>query len=230
MNRIMIIAAHPDDDILGCGGFMSKYRNSGKEFKVIFIAEGSSCRYFENEIKTSGVKSEITKRNNFGINALKYLGIDDYSFYNLPCGRLDTLAIIDINKIIENEIANFQPDTIFTHSENDTNNDHRIVNRSTMMATRPVPGNKLNRIFSYEVLSSSEWNFGSKFFEPNYFVELSEQNVIEKINALNYYLSEIKAYPFPRSTDGIKTICKQRGMQVGIHYAEAFKLLKSIER
>jgi LmbE family N-acetylglucosaminyl deacetylase len=230
MNRVLIIAAHPDDDILGCAGLLSKNRNTGKEFRVIFIAEGTSCRFSSEVINSIEVKDEILKRNNFGIDALKFLGVNDYRFFDLPCGRLDTIPIIEINKIIESEITEFQPDTIFTHSEHDTNNDHRIVNRSTMMATRPIPGRLVDKIFSYEILSSSEWNFGSKFFEPNYFVELSEQNVIEKAKALNFYKTEIKNYPYPRSEEGIKTICKQRGMQVGVNYAEAFKLLKSIER
>ncbi len=230
MNKILIIAAHPDDDILGCGGIISKYRNSNTNIKVIFIAEGSSCRYSLKEISTTKVKDEIEQRNAFGIKALKYLGVDNYTFYNFPCGRLDSISIIDINKVLEKEIFHFQPDTIFTHSEFDTNNDHRIVNRSTLMATRPLPNSSVLSVFSYEVLSSSEWNFGGGFFEPNFFVELNEKNVNEKINALKFYESEIKPYPFPRSKEGIKINCQNRGIQIGVKYAEAFKLLRYIKK
>lgn len=228
MNKILIIAAHPDDDILGCGGILSKYKNTDKIIRVIFIAEGSSCRYSIQDISSIDVKNEIQLRNGFGIKALNYLGINDYAFYDFPCGRLDSVPIIDINKVIEKEIKKFQPDTLFTHSEYDTNNDHRIVNRSTLMAARPLPTSSVLSIFSYEVLSSSEWNFGGGFFEPNYFIELSEKNIQDKISALNFYKSEIKPYPFPRSKEGIKINCQNRGMQVGVIYAEAFKLLKTL--
>jgi LmbE family N-acetylglucosaminyl deacetylase len=106
MNKVLIIAAHPDDDILGCGGYMSKFSNKMK-FRVVFIAEGSSCRFTKDKTASKNVKDIISERNNFGINALKILGIDDYKFYNLPCGRLDQIPLIEINKIIEKEIIDF---------------------------------------------------------------------------------------------------------------------------
>ena len=104
MNRVLIIAAHPDDDILGCGGILSKYRNSTVQFKVVFIGEGTSCRYLKEEHGTSVVKKEMIKRNDFGVKALNLLGVDQHAFYNLPCGRLDSVPILEINKIIEKEI------------------------------------------------------------------------------------------------------------------------------
>ena len=122
MNKALIIAAHPDDDILGCAGLMSKYRGQ-VEFKVVFIAEGSSCRFNKEQIHEEDVLNVIKERNSFGVKALKLLGVENYNFHDLPCGRLDQVAIIDINKIIEKEIQNFKPDTIFTHSLEDTNND-----------------------------------------------------------------------------------------------------------
>ena len=105
MNKILIIAAHPDDDILGCGGLMSKYRNQ-IEFKVIFIAEGSSCRFDKNDIEGKNIKKIISKRNSFGIEALNSLGVKNYHFYNLPCGRLDQVPIIEINKITKSKRKN----------------------------------------------------------------------------------------------------------------------------
>ena len=228
-NRILIIAAHPDDDILGCGGMSSKYKSVDIDIRVIFIVEGTSCRFNESDLNSAIVQEEIYQRNSYGIKALNYLGVNNYKFYNLPCGRLDTVPIININKIMENEIREFKPTIIFTHSENDTNNDHRIIFRSTLMATRPVLTNKIRQLISFEILSSSEWNFGSEFFKPNFFIELSEQNVQDKINALNFYESETKPYPFPRSTEGIKINCQYRGMQIGVKYAEAYKLLRSLE-
>jgi len=227
MDRVLIISAHPDDDILGCGGYLSKHRNSNVQIKVIFIAEGTSCRFENNELKDPHVISAIQDRNNCGMKALSYLGVENYQFYNLPCGRLDTIPIIEINKIIENEIKLFKPDTIFTHSDCDVNNDHRTINRSTMMATRPVPNSTIKSIFAYEVPSSTEWSFDVAF-TPNWFVPFSRQNLDEKVNALLYYESEVKPYPFPRSDVGLITNARYRGKQIGVEYAEAFKLIRGV--
>tara|TARA_B100001059_G_scaffold133721_1_gene133920 strand:- start:3602 stop:4288 length:687 start_codon:yes stop_codon:yes gene_type:complete len=228
MNRVLIIAAHPDDDILGCGGLMSKYRNQ-IEFKVIFIAEGSSCRFDKIDIESENTQKIIKNRNSFGIKALNYLGVKNYHFYNLPCGRLDQVSIIEINKIIENEINKFKPDTVFTHSFEDTNNDHIIVHRATQMATRPGARTFVEKLYSYEILSSTEWRF-NKTFSPNYFESLSEIDVENKWSALEKYISEIKEYPYPRSREGIFTLAKYRGIQSANKHAEAFQLIREIKK
>lgn len=229
MERVLIIAAHPDDDILGCGGIMAKHRSLSTTFKVIFIAEGSSCRYRADKIQSDDVIEVIQRRNDSGREALKILGVKQVEFYNLPCGRLDQTAILDINQIIEKEIQEFKPDTIFTHSNLDANNDHQIVHRSTLMATRPNATNFVNKVYSYEILSSSEWRFTDSF-KPNFFVSLSEKEVELKWKALSCYESEIKPFPFPRSTEGIFTLARYRGMQAGVEYAEAFSLIREIYR
>lgn len=228
MKKVLIICAHPDDDILGCGGIMSKYSEKGVEFRVVFIAEGSSCRFKSGEIDTDDVRQVINDRNNCGVTALKSLGVENYKMYNLPCGRLDTVPLLEINKIIENEINEFRPDTIFSHSEYDANNDHRIVFRSLIISTRPVKKtNTVKAVYSFEILSSTEWNFTNPF-EPNFFEELSYEDINKKWLALAAYETEIKDYPFPRSYDGIETLAKFRGMQAGVHFAEAFKLIRKI--
>ncbi len=222
--KVLILAAHPDDDILGCGGFISKNINKS-QFKIVFIGEGSSCRF--NDIKDKKkIDLEIKKRNNYALKALKFLKIKKYSFYNLPCGRLDTVPILNIAKIIEKEIESFKPDTVLTHSDKDVNNDHLIVNKATIQATRPGALNKINTLMSYEVLSSTEWKFIENF-QPNYFQELSEKNINDKINSFKMYKSEMKQFPHPRSLLGIKTLSMYRGMQIGSKYAEAFKIIRS---
>lgn len=228
MNKVLIIAAHPDDDILGCAGFISKYKDK-VEFRVIYIAEGSSCRYSKEEINDVNINNIINERNSFGINALKLLSVSSYKFYNLPCGRLDQLPIIEINKIIEKEIENFKPDTVFTHSFEDTNNDHIIIHRATQMATRPKVNSFLKKVFTYEVLSSSEWRFTHTFL-PNFFESLSEEDVTLKWLALSEYKTEIKDFPFPRSKEGIFSLAKYRGLQSGFNYAEAFKLVRQFNK
>ena len=159
-------------------------------------------------------------------DALK-LGVNDYKFYNLPCGRLDQVPLIDINKIIENEINDFKPNTIFTHSNKDANNDHLIVHKSTIIATRPGSNFFVRNIFSYEVLSSTEWKF-SDVFKPNMFEKLSFKDVKNKWNALKEYKTEIKKFPYPRSYDGIKTLSNYRGMQSNTKYSEAYKIIRKV--
>lgn len=227
MKRVLVIAAHPDDEILGCGGLISKYQSRGVIFKIIFIGEGSTCR-FDDPGCDDGLNA-IKQRNSASIKALSYLNIGDVEFNNLPCGRLDQTPIILINKIIEKAIKGFMPDTVLTHSQYDANNDHKIVFHSTVMATRPGAKNHVNTLMSYEVLSSSEWAYVDTFI-PNYFEELTKRDVESKWHALSLYETEIKSYPFPRSSDGIKVLAMMRGMQSGFKYAEAFHLIRTFHR
>lgn len=227
-NKILVIVAHPDDDILGCGGTLAKFKESGSDIKVIFIAEGTSCRFSKDQTNSELVLSEIKNRNNYAKKALKVLGLKDYKFYNLPCGRLDQYALIDIGKIIESEIEIFKPDTIFTHNSIDVNNDHKIVFQAVLQATRLGALNSVPRLYSFEILSSSERKFVDTF-KPNYFVKLNKKHIDLKIKAMYQYISEIKKFPFPRSDKGITTLSNYRGMQVGVEYAEAFSLIREVE-
>jgi len=225
MNKALIIAAHPDDDILGCGGTISKYKNI-TNFKIVFIGEGTSCRF--EDPNSQQAKDEISYRNNCAKKALSVLGVDKFSFYNLPCGRFDQVPLIEINKIIEKEIAVFNPDTVFTHSYTDTNKDHVKVYDSTIIATRPG-ANNIKNLYSYEVLSSSEWSF-KESFSPNVFNSLTKQNLKEKLLSFKEYSTEIKDLPFPRSEEGILNLAQRRGLQSGSFYAEGFRLIRSIKK
>jgi len=220
MNKVLIVAAHPDDEILGCGGLLSNLRDQ-VEFKVVFVAEGTTCRYDKPSCQEA--QKEIYLRNRFAAKALNFLGVTDYCFYNLPCGRLDNTPQIKINKIIEKEIKLFSPDTVFTHSNCDSNKDHHKVYDATIIATRPQ--SLVKRVLSYEVLSSTEWGF-DKAFSPNVFFPLTEKNVQDKWDALEFYETEIKEFPYPRSEKGIKTLASYRGLQSGHENAEAYKLIR----
>lgn len=222
-DRVLIIAAHPDDDILGCGGILSKFR--GKiEFNVLFLCEGSTCRF--DNVNSPEAQQAILIRNQSARQALSSLGVEKIDFKNLPCGRLDQVPLIEINKIIESSIKSFSPDAVFTHSLSDSNQDHIKVFHSSVIASRPKVGNSVKSLLSYEVLTSSEWSF-SKSFQPNFFVSLSHQNVDDKWNALSYFRSEIADYPYPRSREGIFTQSSYRGMQCGFHYSEAFQIIRA---
>lgn len=223
MKRVLVIAAHPDDEVLGCGATISKYSRQRVQFKVLFIAEGSSCRYVDPACAES--VAAIAARTKQAVNALAVLNVDDYQFNNLPCGRLDLVPIIEINKLIEQTIYKFDPDTLLTHSVHDANNDQRIVCRATVMATRPGAKNRVARLLSYEVLSSSEWAFGEAF-APTSFEQIEEQDLTLKCKALKAYETEVKEYPFPRSEQGVRALAMSRGMQAGVPIAEAFYLIR----
>jgi len=226
IKKLLVIAAHPDDELLGCGGSIAKYINNGVLVKVLLLGEGSTARYDDPSCKEA--KAAIALRNSRAVKALGVIGVTDFEFYNLPCGRFDQIPIIEINKIIESVIRQFNPDTVFTHSEGDSNNDHKIVYRASIVATRPCGENIVNRLFCYEVLSSSEWSYTSAFL-PNYFISLKESQLRAKWSALECYETEMREFPFPRSWEGVKNLAVKRGMQAGIEFAEAFQLVREFE-
>ncbi len=230
MTNILVVAAHQDDDILGCGATLAKEIENGNKVRIIYIAEGTSARYnlphLTNEQKRL-MDIDLQKRKSYTLASLKILGCKSYEFYNLPCGRIDCEPIIEVGKIIENEIKFYDPDIIFTHSDTDVNNDHRLIHQAVLQATRPGANNKVKKILCFEILSSTEWRF-NKSFSPNVFIGIEEKYLKIKIASLMEYKSEVKKYPYPRSERGIITLAQYRGMQCANEYAEAFELLREI--
>lgn len=226
MNRILIVAAHPDDELLGCGGMIARYSEAGVQFRILFIGEGSTCRY--SDPMCNEAREAICVRNAQAEAALDVLGVDDITFGNITCGRFDQYPIIEMTKMIERSILEFSPTAVFTHSTCDSNNDHRITHNATLIATRPLPGSDVLDVFTYEVPSSTEWRF-LEASTPNSFIALSQQHIEQKWRALSEYGAEMRAYPFPRSEQGIEVLARFRGMQVGTEFAEAFTLVRSIK-
>ncbi len=219
--KTLVVVAHPDDEVLGCGGLISKLINQGEQVRVVFVAEGSSCRY---EALNKQAKEEINFRNQCGIEALRSLGVSSHNFHNLPCGRLDKEPFIEIAKIIEKEISDYKPTTVLTHSSNDVHNDHKIIYRAVVQATRPV-GKIVKNLLSFEILSSTEWNY-TETFKPNIFVDITS-TINAKINAMHCYSTEQPKHPHPRSDQVIRSLATIRGSQSGVEYAEGFKIIRS---
>jgi LmbE family N-acetylglucosaminyl deacetylase len=195
----------------------------GSDVFVLFIAEGSSCRYSDPDSIDS--LAAIAERTRLSTKALEILGVTNYCFSDLPCGRLDQVPILEINRIIEKTIYSFKPDTVLTHSATDANNDHRIVFRSTIMATRPCADVGVTRLLTYEVLSSSEWSF-SETFMPSRFEKIEEIDLDIKCQSLYAYKTEVRDFPFPRSEQGVRALAMHRGAQSGLPLAEAFCLIR----
>ena len=226
--KYLIVVAHPDDETLGCGGLISNLSEKKNLVKIIFLGEGTSCRYNESE-DLKIVKKEINKREKFCRNALKILKVRDFKFFNLPCGKFDQIPILNIAKIIEYEIKKFKPNVILTHSSSDVHVDHKICYQACLQASRPSNKNLIEEFYSFEIPSATDKNY-EKPFKPNYFVEISKKSLKNKINALKCYKTEISNHPFSRSTDLIKNLAVVRGAQCGKFYAEAFKIIRKISK
>jgi LmbE family N-acetylglucosaminyl deacetylase len=220
--KTLVVVAHPDDETLGCGGLIAKLSEQGEQIRVIFIAEGSSCRY---KTLTKQAKDDISYRTQCAIEAVNILGVSSYKFYNLPCGRLGDEPLIDIAKIIEKEILDYKPTTVLTHCQNDVHNDHKIIYSAVVQATRPV-GRIVKNLLSFEILSSTEWCY-KETFKPNVFVDISLK-FNTKINAMHCYSTEQPKSPHSRSDKTIKSLAILRGSQSGVEYAEGFEMIRSL--
>lgn len=215
--RILVIAAHPDDEIIGCGGTIAKYINEGNEVYVCIVGEGSSGRFPLSENNTEEIREEIKKREEGATNAAKLLGVKDVKLFNLPNLMLYTTIQAKINKLLEEYIEIVKPDIILTHTNHDRNLDHVAVHDSTMIAGRDI-----KKIMAYETVGSSE------NFKPNLFIDISSTYEIKK-KSLNFYGSELRDYPNPRSLEGMEILSKYRGMNVRTNMVEAFELIRSVE-
>lgn len=227
MNRVLVVVAHPDDEVLGCGATIHKIIRGGGVVRVLVLGEGSSCRYPKEMLGSEQVRTEISQRRQFADEALAVLGVVDAVFGDLPCGRFDTVPIIDIGKQIEAQIADFRPDTVITHFGGDANSDHRLTLSAVIAATRPVPNAAVRTVLSFETPSSTEWRF-VECFQPNFFVDVCAELDVKLAAFDCYYETEGRPYPFPRCAEGLRTLAQYRGMQSGTSYAEAFAIIRAI--
>lgn len=219
--KILIVAAHPDDEVLGCGGTIFKLKKKNK-IKIIFLTNGVSAR--------SNNQEKILIRKNECMDLFKFLKIDKPVFFDFPDNQLDTLPLLKIIKKIEKILKNFKPEIVFTHCENCLNIDHQTAYKATITACRPINKISVKKILSFEVLSSTEWGVSKKkAFQPNYYINIDDE-IKKKIQALKFYKSELKKYPHSRSVEGIKALAKFRGISSGNKYAEAFTLVRNIDK
>lgn len=227
--RLLVVAAHPDDEVLGCGATIAKFRDRGDPVRVVFLAEGITARYQPEDFDDPKVKAESKARNDNAFKALGLLGVEAGEIFvnERYCCRLDQVPQIDLVKEIERHIRDFRPSHLMTHWSEDTNVDHCIAHRAVLAATRPIDIPFLERILAFEVLSSSEWNTTAAF-PANAFVDVSD-HIDRKVEAMAAYGNELRQPPHPRSAEVIRGLARFRGAQAGVQFAEAFSLIRSLE-
>ncbi len=225
--KILIIAAHPDDEVLGCGGTIAKLAREGNVVYSLFLGEGVTSRDEKRDRKKR--EKELKELRIQIEKAGRILSISNSFAFDFPDNRFDTVAMLDIVKTIEKVKIDVKPDIVFTHHHGDLNIDHRITFEAVMTAFRPVKGEKVREIYSFEVPSSTEWNasISTSYFMPNYFVDISKTLEL-KIKAMKEYKSEIREYPHPRSPEAIKIYAKRWGIQAGLQAAEACEVIRMI--
>ena len=218
-NKVLVIAAHPDDEILGVGGTIALLTKMGKQVDVIIFTDGSSTQYFNDDAILEDKFGEAKEAND--IVGSRVLPRADF-----PDMRLDTLAHVDKNIAISKIISSGEYDTIFVQDRTDINKDHNELYESTMVACRPYPGQKVKHLLSYYVNSSTEWGnlLKKNPFNPNVFIDITE-TIDDKLNAMEKYTTEIRDYPHPRSTEAIRNSAKYFGNMVGTNYGEPFHLV-----
>ena len=211
--RILIIAPHPDDEVLGMGGTIRKLSKNGNKVRLCVVTEGATAQYND--------KKMILERKNACLKSSKILGISKVDFLNFPDMSLDTIPHLEINRSIEKIIKSFKPTIVYTTPENTLNKDHTLVHESSLVATRSM-STKVKKIFSYEIPGPTKYPFKANYYE-NIQKELSF-----KIKAVKCYKSEIEKFPHPRSIEIINSNSMIRGMEAGLSAAEAFEIKKII--
>ena len=222
--KVLVIAAHPDDEALGCGGTLAKHVAAGDEVNALFMSDGVTSRN-----KITHLEEGMSRRQDAAYRAAGVLGIRNLNFGDFPDNQMDTIPILDAARLVEGALTEFNPTMIYTHHAGDLNVDHRLTHAAVMTACRPQPGCKVQTILTFEVPSSTEWNTppGGVPFAPNWFVDIS-RTLSMKLAALNEYSEEMRSWPHPRSLDAINHLARWRGATVGFEAAEAFVLSRHI--
>ena len=225
--KILIVAAHPDDEVLGCGGTISRLANEGKEVYIAILGEGMTSRYKQREQvdvqRVDALHSDAHK-------VARFLGAKEAFLFNLPDNQFDTVPMLEVVKIIEGLLVQLKPTLAFTQHGGDLNIDHVVTYRATLTATRPMVNQSVKKVYAYEVASSTEWAFAkfSPTFVPNTFFDIGE-TLENKVAAMQMYESEKRIFPHPRSPEALRAIAQRWGSVVGVRAAEAFELVRGIE-
>lgn len=218
---VLAVAAHADDEVLGCGGTLARHAAEGDRVHVLFLADGVGSR--------SGVSTaDIGRREDAARAAHEILGVSNAVFLGLPDNRLDGLALLDVVQPLEKILSEISPRIVYTHHFGDLNVDHRVAHQAVLTACRPQPGQEVREIYAFEIMSSTEWAAPCAApFLPSYYVDISTY-LPQKLRALEKYAEEMRAAPHSRSVEHVEYLARHRGMCVGVAAAEAFVPLRTL--
>lgn len=221
--KILVVAAHPDDELIGPGGTLIKHIQRGDVVYCLILGEGIMAR---DNADSTEVKM-LHERARF---AGKIIGFQEMTFADFPDNAFDTVSLLKIAKVVEGQLEKIKPDIVYTHHEYDLNVDHKLAFQAVLTACRPCNPDCPRELYTFETLSSTEWQSKNyQQFQPNLYVDISA--VIEKkIKALQEYTSELRLYPHSRSVEGVRILAQYRGLESYIHFAEAFMLVRKIDR
>lgn len=235
--NVLVIVAHPDDEVLGAGGTILKHHKKGDNVTVIYLATGITSRrksgyknissYGSKIIDTAQMEKEIEKLRSDAKRACNILKVNNVKFHEFPDNEMDSIPLLKVVKTIESEIEATKPTRIYTHHYGDLNVDHRVVYKATLTACRPM-NNTVRELMCFEIPSSTEWNYPYNF-NPNYFVNIESQ-LKAKIKAMEAYKNEIRKFPHPRSSENLGIVAKRWGSVSGNEAAEAFEIVRMIEK
>ena len=235
--NILIIAAHPDDEVLGMGGTIAKHTSQHDTVSIIYMATGITGRRelseSEYEIKNIPKKiqedwqQEIGKLRQDANKSARLLKVKNVKFFDFPDNEMDGIHLLKVVKVIEKEIKSAKPDRIYTNHYGDLNVDHKVVYNATLVACRPA-NFPVKEILSFEVLSSTEWSYPYNF-NPNHFINI-EKYLGKKIKAMELFVNEIRKFPHPRSSENIKHVARRWGSVSGFNAAEAFELIRRLDK
>ncbi|HHV72896.1 MAG TPA: PIG-L family deacetylase [Clostridia bacterium] len=227
MSKILVVAAHPDDEILGVGGTVRKHADNGDIVECLILGEGLTSRGAKREDIS---QEELAMLHGHTLQSAEIIGYKNVYFSNFPDNRFDKVDLLDIVKEVEKYIGIVKPDIIYTHHYGDLNIDHIRTFKAVLTACRPVGEYTVKEIYCFETLSSTEWNFGDKnnSFRPNVFIDI-ENTLSFKLKAMTCYETELREYPHPRSLKGLEISAARWGMVVGKKYAEAFELIRKVD-
>jgi LmbE family N-acetylglucosaminyl deacetylase len=217
-SSVLVVAAHPDDEVLGCGGTIARLAGEGRAVHVLLLADGETSR-------DTVAAPALVGRNAAADEAARILGCASVESLQLPDNRLDGEVLLDVVKKVEAAVARHSPGTVFTHHSGDVNIDHRVAHDAVLAACRPQPGHSVRELLFFEVPSSTEWRppASAPPFAPDWFVDISA-TLGAKLGALDAYRAEMREFPHPRSRAGVEALARWRGASVGVSAAEAFML------
>jgi N-acetylglucosamine malate deacetylase 1 len=219
--KVLVLAAHPDDEVLGMGATIALHAGRGDQVRIVVVTDGSSTQY-------PGDEETKARKEQEALSAAAELGIEDYVHLDLPDMRLDTLAHVELNAVVEEHVRDLEPSVVYT-VQPDVNLDHRMLFDAVAVATRPTPGHAVRRLLTYAPTSSTEWTPAAvNWFVPNWYVDVSE-TLERKVAAFAHYVTERRDYPHPRSERAIRAAASYHGSSCGCEYAEPFVLVRSLE-